>query len=171
MNGGGSHQAHDYYIIASWYINAYALSKDVNVCLNCSASVGPPDGWAIATNMPVTVQGASTSYWGDYWFGTTTSSSPSQLSQNGAAFKGQDRVHSGPQMDDSTVSNGQEVFDFYHLVNGCHTNFQPFFAYGHTWSSTSINGFGFGPYSASVSFTSSTGSWQNGVAGNIISAC
>jgi hypothetical protein len=72
--------------------------------------------------------------------------------------------------DDSTVANGQVIMDFGHLVNGCHSNFHAFLAYGHTWNSTSVRGFGLGLYSASISFSTSSSEWQRAIASNVVTA-
>jgi hypothetical protein len=122
----------------------------------CTTAVGGPDGFAMSLSKSVVNKGVS--------FYTCSSVNKCQYtygwletnSSYGAGYAFQDRA--GAALNGFFPAySGSIVYAFMANPSQC---VQAFSKYGHTWNSTSVNGFSIGPWSIGVQWSSSAAHWQ-----------
>ncbi|MFB6723152.1 hypothetical protein ACFCV3_23430 [Kribbella sp. NPDC056345] len=122
----------------------------------CRVKVGGPDGFALTLNKSVTNTGVT--------FYTCNSNNKCQYdygwletnSSYGAGYAFQDLA--GTYLTGySDAYAGNITYSFKSNVSAC---VQAYSKYGHTWNSTSVNGFSIGPWSIGIQWSSSSNYWQ-----------
>jgi hypothetical protein len=153
-----------WYVYASYHWNSlFPVSQggDANCPWGNPCAVGGLDGFGLAFNRNVaSVRSYLMQTWGTTGFypvstGRTWSSDANVY---GVTFEGQDKwcEQADCNYRDYSFYHGEI---FYSFSPGCGA-LQAFSRYGHDWSSTTINGFGVGPWSLSISWSSSSNRWS-----------
>ena len=130
------------------------------------------------------INGWSEAYWGDWpslcdiggpcGYGTHKStSSCGSGSSYGVAFCQQDQeVRLSTSVWDNNMYHGEVVYSFFGTKSGTCQSTQTFSSFWHTWSVTSINSIGVGPWAFSVGWISQGYSWPaGGQPGYIATVC
>jgi hypothetical protein len=164
--------------ITEWYVEAsFMWPQNFNFfseipfgCLS-PCNVGGSDGFGIALSRPVLAVDPTRSYnilihdWNLYW-PYTYMDTPSDANTTGVAFVGQDKYCFSNQGSNCGAENGGSAYswafaDLFYFIEdiGCGT-IQAFAKYAHSWSSTSVNGIGVGPWSLNVQWSSSADRWE-----------
>jgi hypothetical protein len=158
--GGG------WYVYASYRWNSMTAVHDDAYAGGCgpTCNVGGEDGFGVALSRNVAaVRSYFMQTWGQtsYYPVSSGRTYASDANTYGVTFKGQDRFcpyscidHTTP---DYSFYNGELFYNISSI--GCGT-IQAFSKYAHDWSSTTINGFGVGPWQLNVSWSSSSNRWE-----------
>ncbi len=135
--------------------------------LDTEKSVGGADGAGVTLSSGVRITSPIMEYWGKncHYTGVYTAG-PSTANSYGVGFIAQDRaffegmnVCSGTyQYADYNMEHGQILFNVDN--GGTCTNVHAYGSYNHTWSSTSLNSIGVGPYSISFGWNTNSNQWS-----------
>jgi hypothetical protein len=162
---------HTWYVYAHYQWNSIGpIQNDMSGLCNDPCSIGGLDGFGVTLSRSVVTSGALMQTWGltswyPIWSGRTWLN---DLDQYGASFEGQDQYcwpyTNGCTSNDYNMYHG-ELF-YYISTIGC-GGIQAFAKYLHTWNTTTINGFGVGPWSFSVSWGGGTSHWERASAPSV----
>jgi hypothetical protein len=148
-----------YTATANYHFTAWTDGLSLN-----GGNVGGDDGFGIAFSRKVTtVVDYSMATWGktSHYARSYSRLHVETANTDGVTYVGQDTAWRNPtQMvgpQDYNFYNGSLVYDIGNI--GC-GSIQAFSKYGHDWSSTDITGFGVGPWSLSLQWSSSTHRWE-----------
>lgn len=143
------------------------LVDDQDYLCSNPCNIGGYDGFGMAFNRSVpSVESYLTWTFGNtsYYPTSLGRMQPSDANSTGVSYTGQDKLHA----DFPNGTNGPPAYDYNFMhgwqeiqINdiGC-GSFQAFSKYAHTWSDTTFNGFGLGPWSLSVQWTAGNHGWE-----------
>ncbi|MBV6729825.1 hypothetical protein [Nocardioides daeguensis] len=157
-------QAARYYAISGWKLSN-AIKNDMPATgLNVTKNIGGHDGFATSFNASLLLTGYALTYYGDPPFASSANvANASAANSYGAGYSFQDKGRNVYDMAGTgdnfrtNVRSGQEVISF--KKSGTCKSVYGFASYGHTWSSTAVNGVGVGPYSISFQWSTTSNKW------------
>jgi hypothetical protein len=156
----------------NWVNDSYAGQSQGNY--NQSYHIGGPDGVGVSLSGGARITSPVAEYWGKGCYYKTATTGPSTADSYGVGFIMSDMAHyyadswecsvgSNPWVD-YNMEHGQVLFNVDN--GGTCENIHAYGRYNHTWSSTSVNSVGVGPYSVVFGWNTTSNEWSWSSAGS-----